>query len=89
MYEHLFLWKFDVGCPFLCDKSDVPVEDLRNVPNCSSKCVSVSEKGGVIRFSCQLVWNECHISNGLVRWDAVYLDKAAETFEEYCCLFFR
>jgi len=58
------------------------VEDLRNVPNCSSKCVSVSEKSGVIRFSYQLVWNECHNSNGLVRWDAVYLDKAAETFEE-------
>jgi len=58
------------------------VEDLRNVPNCSPKCVSVSEKGGVMRFSCQVVWNECHICNGHVRNDAVYLDKAAETFEE-------
>ena len=59
-----------------------PVEDLRKVPICSSKCVSVNEKGGVIRFSCQLVWNECHIGNGLVRNDAIYSDKAAETFEE-------
>ena len=58
------------------------VEDLRSVPNCSSKCVSASEKGGVVRFLCHLVWNECHISNGLVRNDAIYLDKAAETFEE-------
>jgi hypothetical protein len=44
--------------------------------------VSVNEKGDVIRFWCQLVWNECHIINGLVRNDAIYSDKAAEKFEE-------
>jgi hypothetical protein len=46
--------------------------ELRNIPNCSSKYVSVNEKGGVIRFSCQVVRNGC-ISNGLVSYDAIYL----------------
>jgi hypothetical protein len=44
--------------------------------------VSVNDKGGVIRFSCQLMWNERHIRNRLVRNDAIYSDKAAESFEE-------